>query len=117
MTTQQWVIWGVVCGGIGAAIGATKGSKSAPIAGLIAGGFLGPLGWLLIALSPKQSILCGACRGPVPVGATKCLHCASDLTEVGASKGEANAGTASARNIAAVAITVLFLAGMWAVIR
>lgn len=117
MTTQQLVLLWVLCGGIGAAIGATKGSKSAPIAGLVAGSFLGPLGWLLIALSPKQGILCGACRGAVPAGAAKCLHCASDLTDVGVVKGEANASTASGRNVAAVAITALFLVGVWLAIR
>lgn len=70
-----WLILGPL---VGAAVGQRKGRAGA---GFFFGLLLGPIGWLIVALGPDlaPARLCSACKGKVPDGATKCMHCGSDL--------------------------------------
>lgn len=70
-----WLILGPL---IGAAIGQKKGRTGA---GFLFGFLLGPIGWLIVAVGPDMSPgrFCPACKGKVPEGATKCMHCGTDL--------------------------------------
>jgi len=70
-----WLILGPL---IGAAIGQKKGRAGA---GFFFGLLLGPIGWLIVAVGPDitSGRMCPACKGKVPEGATKCMHCGSDL--------------------------------------
>ncbi|MBX3169972.1 MAG: hypothetical protein KF760_21385 [Candidatus Eremiobacteraeota bacterium] len=61
---------------IGAAIGQSKGKMTYCILVSI---LLGPLGWILAAVTPTAHPKCPACRGDVVVGARKCKNCGSDL--------------------------------------
>ena len=86
MSLNEWIVFAVVCAVIGAAVGGLKGG-TAPLTGFLGGLFLGPLGILLISLSPKQGLKCNACKGIVPKGAALCMHCRSDLRAVGIHNG------------------------------
>ncbi len=65
----------LVCGFIGCFIGSIRGSGRT---GFALGFFAGPLGWL-ISFFVDQRPQCPACLGRVNTGATKCMHCGSDL--------------------------------------
>lgn len=73
---ELFLLWCVVCGGIGAAIGSWK---SRLLGGFVLGLLIGPLGWLLVAVGPSMGRKCPECKGDVPMGATKCKHCGSEL--------------------------------------
>lgn len=66
----------VLCPLIGYMIGEKKGRE---VAGFLWGLFLGPIGWLLVAIGPDMRPACPKCKGAIPEGATKCQHCGSDL--------------------------------------
>ena len=62
---------------VGLIIGRAKGNEKA---GMLWGAFLGPLGWIIAALTIKDTRNpCPKCKGPMPQGATKCMHCGSDV--------------------------------------
>jgi hypothetical protein len=70
------VLWAVVMGGIGAAIGARKARTGF---GFVLGALVGPIGWLIVLIMPSNQPKCPACKGDVIKGATKCKNCGSDL--------------------------------------
>lgn len=62
-----------------AAIGALIGqSRGHPIAGAVASFFLGPIGWLLTAITDSRCH-CPFCRGTIDRKAIICPHCRSSL--------------------------------------
>ena len=69
----MWLILGPL---IGAAIGQNKGRLGA---GLFFGLLLGPIGWLIVAVGPDNRRKCPQCKGAVPEGASKCMHCGATL--------------------------------------
>lgn len=76
---------------IGAAVSATVGALLGQARGRTADGaflsaFLGPIGWLLIALGPDGRCKCPHCRAPVPDGASVCCHCTRELVSAPAAR-------------------------------
>jgi predicted amidophosphoribosyltransferase len=69
-----WVIIGAL---IGAVIGA---SRNNPSGGFIWGALLGPVGWILVLFLDERP-KCPECKGSIPEGARKCLHCGSTLPQ------------------------------------
>ena len=66
----------VVCAAVGALIGMVKGRW---VAGLVWGAALGPIGWIVIALSRSNLVECPECgRRNVPA-AKACRHCGINL--------------------------------------
>ncbi len=61
---------------IGYFIGQTKGK---PLRGAIVGFLLGPVGWLLIAISPNDNPTCPYCKGTIVSGARKCKNCGTRI--------------------------------------
>lgn len=66
----------VVCGAVGMAIGWAKGRV---LAGLVWGLALGPIGWIVMALSRSQLPECPECGRPNGVRARRCRHCGIDF--------------------------------------
>jgi len=66
-----FILWIIVCPGIGYAIGRTRNCWGM---GVVAGLFLGPIGWLLTVLNDCRE-KCPECQGRVPDGARRCMHC------------------------------------------
>lgn len=63
---------GIVCGLLGAAIGA---KKNQPMAGFILSFLLGPLGVLVMLVVPSAFPKCPECKGDVNPGARRCKNC------------------------------------------
>lgn len=61
---------------IGALIGKYKGQAGG---GAALGFLLGPIGWLITALSSDARQKCIECGGVVAEGARKCMHCGSTI--------------------------------------
>ena len=71
-STLLGLIFGsIVSAIIGGLIGATRNNAGS---GIVWGALLGPIGWILV-LFLDQRTKCPECRGPVPKGANRCLHC------------------------------------------
>ena len=68
--------WTIICGKIGALIGKSKKREGA---GFLFGLFLGPIGWLLVAVGPNNSAKCPECGGVVVEGAKRCKNCGVEL--------------------------------------
>ena len=64
---------------LGSAIGSYRGRKDE---GFWFGLCLGPIGWIITALLPESGPKCPHCLGVVPVGATRCKHCAAEIEKV-----------------------------------
>lgn len=64
------------CAVVGALIGKAKGRW---LAGLLWGAALGPLGWLIVALSRSGFVECVECGRPNAPAAKVCRHCGVDL--------------------------------------
>jgi hypothetical protein len=77
-----WVALGAL---VGAAIGKSKGRA---LAGAAWGIFLGPIGWIVMAIVPDVRIKCPFCGGEIVAGAIKCKNCGSDLPVSSGSNGE-----------------------------
>lgn len=77
--------WAVVAFGgfVSALVGAILGAgKRRAVDGLLCGLFLGPIGWLMILLSPtRHARRCPYCREGIALKAVKCPHCQSNLRE------------------------------------
>lgn len=75
------LIYGAITLGVAIAIGAWKGRIFASI---VWSSFLGPLGWIIVALGPNlkpiTSAACPHCGGVVPVGQRDCKHCGNKVT-------------------------------------
>lgn len=69
------VLWVLLAPGVGMLIGRLKGRETAGFLW----GFLGPLGWLVIACGPDLRRKCPACLGAVPEDAAACRNCGRDL--------------------------------------
>lgn len=52
--------------------------------GMIWGFFLGPVGLAVILLAADRRPKCRECRGVIPEGARKCMHCGATLDAVAA---------------------------------
>lgn len=74
---EYFIGWVLIGGFVGALIGQTKGRTGD---GFLLGALLGIIGWILILAGPDKRNKCPQCRGPVPQGAAKCMHCGSDVT-------------------------------------
>lgn len=73
----SFLLLGVIIAGlIGMAIGSMKGE---PGLGFVFGFFLGPIGWLVIAVSPDNRPKCPYCKGAIVPGAIKCKNCGSTI--------------------------------------
>jgi hypothetical protein len=72
----------VVCAAVGAIIGVAKGRW---LAGLIWGAALGPIGWVVIALSKANLPECPECGRSNATNARSCRHCGVNL-QVAASR-------------------------------
>ena len=70
------VVWVLVMGIIGYFLGGLRGI---PGSGALASVLLGPLGWIAIFISKDERLKCPDCKGAVPDGARKCMHCGSSL--------------------------------------
>jgi hypothetical protein len=71
---MAFIIGFVICALVGALIGQCKGR---PGSGVVWGGLLGPIGWLIVALLTDLRPQCGECGGIIVEGARKCMHCGS----------------------------------------
>jgi uncharacterized CHY-type Zn-finger protein len=69
------VAWAAL-GLVGFLIGQSKGRDAE---GAVLGMFLGPLGWLLVAVGPDRRPKCPHCHGAVQFRAVRCCHCGEDL--------------------------------------
>ncbi len=69
-----WLIFAV----IGALIGRSKGRV---LAGFLWGLFLGPLGWLIVALAKGNRKQCPSCRSWVDGQASACPKCGRDISQ------------------------------------
>jgi len=70
--------WALVGGGIGAAIGSKKGVA---VGGFFLGALLGPLGWLIMAVTKGNRINCPSCRELIDPAAVICPKCHSNFTK------------------------------------
>lgn len=68
----------VVCVLGGAAIGWIKGRV---VAGMVWGAVLGPIGWIIIALSASKLPTCPECGKGNPGNARACRHCGVNLRD------------------------------------
>jgi len=65
----------------GALVGYFLGQlRGKPLRGAIAGSILGPLGWLIIVISPNIRPTCPYCKGYIVEGAQKCKNCGSNIS-------------------------------------
>ena len=99
--------WMVLCGlSISSVIGYLIGkSKGKPDKGAIAGFFLGPVGWLLIIISPDDSPKCPYCRENVARGAIRCKGCTARIPRCSACKKQLGATETVACGSCGVATT------------
>lgn len=69
----EWaIVLTLLCAGIGALIGRPKGRW---LAGFIWGAALGPIGWIVIAVSKREPRLCPECGRKNPPDAKVCHGC------------------------------------------
>jgi predicted amidophosphoribosyltransferase len=71
------VLW-LICAVVGALIGSAKGRV---LAGFLWGLFLGPLGWLIIAVAGGSGKQCPACRSWIDKQASVCPKCGRDISQ------------------------------------
>ncbi len=71
------LVVGLACSAmLGWAVGSSRGRGAF---GFTLGLLLGPLGFLIVLLLPKDGRKCPFCLGVIPKQAVTCMHCAKDL--------------------------------------
>lgn len=74
------LIYSAITLGVAIAIGAWKGRV---LAAMVWAAFLGPIGWMIVALGPNlkpvTSGACPHCGGVVPLNQRDCKHCGSKV--------------------------------------
>ncbi len=78
MDAVALMIW-FAFGAVGAAIG--QGMSGRPVAGLVWGALLGPIGWVIVFLAGDKRRKCRYCKSPLAKGAVKCPRCQTDFRE------------------------------------
>ena len=73
-TVVYFIVWLIFQTLVGAVIGKSKGRLDS---GVFWSFFLGPIGWLIVALMSDLRQKCPECGGVVVAGARKCKNCAS----------------------------------------
>lgn len=71
-----FIFWVGVFGGVGAAIGSSRGQAAA---GFLLGSLLGVIGWIIVLLLPREGKRCAECRGVLEQGARRCCHCGAEV--------------------------------------
>jgi hypothetical protein len=71
MDGPGFLIWILVCGGVGFLIGRSRDQAAS---GIIWGAILGPIGWIVVLCLPDNRPKCPECKGMIPFGAKRCLH-------------------------------------------
>ena len=76
-----YLIYGAIMLGGALAIGLWKGRV---LASLLWSGFLGPIGWVIVALGPNmnavKSVDCPHCGKTLPVAQPACNHCGNQIS-------------------------------------
>jgi len=76
--TTLLLAWIFIGGFVGYIIGSQRGRAGE---GAIMGAVLGIIGWFLLLAGPDGRPKCRSCKGTVPEGATKCMHCGESLAK------------------------------------
>ena len=75
-----YILWFVLTGAIGVAIGKHKARSG--VMSAILGILLGPIGWLALAIGPDYRPQCPECRGVIVTGARRCQNCGIELPQM-----------------------------------
>jgi uncharacterized membrane protein len=71
------IVWCIVGAFVGALIGARKNQT---LSGLIWGGLLGFVGWIIVLVLPSRLPKCPSCGGDLPANKVSiCKHCRSEV--------------------------------------
>lgn len=83
LTIGVYLIYSTITLGVALAIGIWKGRV---LAALLWSGFLGPIGWIIVALGPNMktalAVDCPHCGKTLPVNQVECNHCANKVSWV-----------------------------------
>jgi hypothetical protein len=106
-----WLIFQTL---VGALIGKFKGRVDS---GVFWSFFLGPIGWLIVALMTDLRQKCPECRGAVIPGARKCKNCGSAIGPASDSQGKGTAIESRASSTPSrswlLPILIVLVLGVW----